>query len=120
MQHLVGNACSNCPFTRLFSGFTHLSTNKFVQVLLALFAVDDYTGFEITQLLELPQPWSIIITWGVVLPLVFLVASALTNLVLKDALILKVQPLAPAPLLHWTALAAVQTCARVACSPALE
>ena len=67
------------------------------QVLLALFAVDDYTGFEITTLLELPQPWSIIIVWGVVLPVVFLVASALTNFVLKDALILKVL----AACLHW-------------------
>ena len=62
------------------------------QVLLFLFAVDDYTGFEITQLLELPQPWSIIVVWGLVLPLVFLAASALTNLVLKDGLILKVDP----------------------------
>lgn len=63
-----------------------------MQVLLALFAFDDFTGFKVTQLLELPQPWSIIIVWGVVLPGVFLAASALTNLVLKDALILKVVP----------------------------
>ena len=60
------------------------------QVLLALFAFDDYTGFQVTQLLELPQPWSIIVVWGLVLPLIFLAASALTNIVLKDALILKV------------------------------
>ena len=61
-----------------------------LQVLLALFAFDDYTGFQVTQLLELPQPWSIIIVWGLVLPGIFLAASALTNIVLKDALILKV------------------------------
>lgn len=61
-------------------------------MLLALFAFDDYTGFKVTQLLELPQPWSIIIVWGIVLPSIFLAASALTNIVLKDALILKVLP----------------------------
>ena len=61
-----------------------------LQVLLCLFAFDDLTGFKVTQLLELPQPWSIIVVWGVVLPGVFLAASALTNIVLKDALILKV------------------------------
>ena len=52
--------------------------------------MDDITGFRITQVLELPQPWGIIVTWGVVLPLVFLVASTLTNLVFKDGLILQV------------------------------
>ena len=63
-----------------------------VQTLLALFSVDDITGFRITQVLELPQPWGILITWGVVLPLVFLIASALTNAVFKDGLILQVAP----------------------------
>ncbi|KAK9801394.1 hypothetical protein WJX73_005958 [Symbiochloris irregularis] len=68
---------------------TALNIPNVVLVLLTLFAVDDYTGFEITQLMELPQPWSIIVVWGLVLPVVFLVASAITNIVLKDALILK-------------------------------
>lgn len=68
---------------------TALNLPNVVLVLLALFAFDDYTGFKVTQLLELPQPWSIIIVWGIVLPSIFLAASALTNIVLKDALILK-------------------------------
>ena len=60
------------------------------QVLLALFSIDDITGFKITQVLELPQPAGILVTWGAVLPLVFLIASALTNLVFKDGVILNV------------------------------
>ena len=61
-----------------------------VQTLVLLFSVDDLTGFEITYLLELPQPWGIFVVWGLVLPLVYIVASSLTNLVLRDFLILKV------------------------------
>jgi hypothetical protein len=63
-----------------------------VQTLILLFSVDDLTGFEITYLLELPQPWGIFVVWGLVLPLVYIVSSSLTNLVLKDFLILKVSP----------------------------
>ena len=63
-----------------------------VQTLILLFSVDDLTGFEITYLLELPQPWGIFVVWGLVLPLVYIVSSSLTNLVLKDLLILKVSP----------------------------
>jgi hypothetical protein len=55
----------------------------------ALFSVDDLTGFEITKFLELPQPYGIIAVWGVALPALFVLSSSLTNLVLKDALILK-------------------------------
>ena len=61
-----------------------------VQTLVLLFSVDDLTGFEITYLLELPQPWGIFVVWGLVLPLVYILASSLTNLVLRDFLILKV------------------------------
>jgi hypothetical protein len=60
-----------------------------VTVLLALFALDDLTGFEVTQLMELPQPFGILVVWGVVLPAVYVVANAITNLVFKDALVLK-------------------------------
>ena len=63
------------------------------QTLILLFSVDDLTGFEITYLLELPQPWGIFVVWGLVLPLVYIVASSLTNLVLRDFLILKVSRL---------------------------
>lgn len=62
-----------------------------LQVLGALFSVDDLTGFEITKFLELPQPYGIFAVWGIVLPAIFLLSTALTNLVLKDGLILKVR-----------------------------
>lgn len=48
------------------------------------------TGFEITKFLELPQPYGIIAVWGLALPALFVLSSSLTNLVLKDGLILKV------------------------------
>ena len=85
-----------------------------MQTLILLFSVDDLTGFEITYLLELPQPWGIFVVWGLVLPLVYIVASSLTNLVLSDFLILKVsrssQP-STAHLLHCNvALAVVLRC----------
>lgn len=53
-----------------------------------VFFLDDITGFEITYLLELPEPYSFLFTWFIVLPVTFLIAQSLTNLALKDALIL--------------------------------
>jgi DNA-directed RNA polymerase subunit RPC12/RpoP len=61
-------------------------------VLVALglvFFLDDLTGFEITYLLELPEPYSFLFTWFIVLPTTYLIARSLTNVILKDALILK-------------------------------
>ncbi|XP_024524487.1 PGR5-like protein 1B, chloroplastic [Selaginella moellendorffii] len=57
--------------------------------LLVVFFLDDLTGFEITYLLELPEPYGFIFTWSVVLPATFFAARFITNLVFKDALILK-------------------------------
>lgn len=60
-------------------------------VLIALgvvFFLDDITGFEITFLLELPEPYSFIFTWFVVLPTTYLIAQAITNFVFRDFLIL--------------------------------
>ncbi|CAM6089094.1 unnamed protein product [Calypogeia fissa] len=54
-----------------------------------VFFLDDVTGFEITYLLELPEPYSFLFTWFIVLPITYLIAQSLTNIVLKDALILK-------------------------------
>jgi len=68
-----------------------------VQTLGALFSVDDLTGFEITKFLELPQPYGILVVWGLVLPSIYVLATSLTNLVLKDGLILKVPTLKPYP-----------------------
>ncbi len=58
----------------------------------ALFSIDDITGFEITKLLELPEPYGIIVVWGLVLPVVFILTNALTGFAFRDALILKVSP----------------------------
>lgn len=54
-----------------------------------VFFLDDLTGFEITYLLELPEPYSFIVTWFVVLPVTYLIAQSITNAILKDFLILK-------------------------------
>lgn len=44
------------------------------------------------QAIELPQPLGIIFLWAVLLPGLFIVANALTQLAFKDALIIKVFP----------------------------
>ena len=59
----------------------------------ALFAADDLTGFEITKLVELPEPIGILVVWGFVLPLVYVIASGITGAVIRDPLILR----APCP-----------------------
>ncbi|XP_044484450.1 PGR5-like protein 1A, chloroplastic [Mangifera indica] len=53
------------------------------------FFLDDLTGFEITYLLELPEPFSFIFTWFAAVPLIVYLATSLTKLILKDFLILK-------------------------------
>ena len=53
--------------------------------------MDDLTGFEITKAVELPEPFGIIVLWGLVLPALFIFANAVTQLAFKDALILKVR-----------------------------
>ncbi|CAL8460669.1 g199 [Coccomyxa elongata] len=68
---------------------TLLNLPAAVLTLVVLFSIDDLTGFEITKLVELPEPFGIFVVWGFVLPLTYIVSSSLTNLVLKDFLILK-------------------------------
>ncbi|XP_030476140.1 PGR5-like protein 1A, chloroplastic [Syzygium oleosum] len=53
------------------------------------FFLDDITGFEITYLLELPEPFSFIFTWFAAVPLLVWLALSLTNVIVKDSLILK-------------------------------
>ena len=62
----------------------------FVQTLLALFALDDFTGFQITNLVELPEPYGIIFLWGAVFPALFIFVASITNFIFKDNLILQV------------------------------
>ena len=56
-----------------------------------VFSVDDLTGFEITKIIELPEPYGIVALWGVLLPTIYVLAASITNLVFKDALILTVR-----------------------------
>nr|XP_004515785.1 PGR5-like protein 1A, chloroplastic [Cicer arietinum] len=53
------------------------------------FFLDDLTGFEITYLLELPEPFSFIFTWFAAVPLIVYLAQSLTNAIIKDFVILK-------------------------------
>ncbi|QCD81203.1 hypothetical protein DEO72_LG2g1528 [Vigna unguiculata] len=53
------------------------------------FFLDDLTGFEITYLLELPEPFSFIFTWFAAVPLIVWIALNLTNAIVKDFVILK-------------------------------
>ncbi|KAH9621216.1 hypothetical protein KSS87_016654 [Heliosperma pusillum] len=53
------------------------------------FFLDDLTGFEITLLLELPEPFSFIFTWFAALPAILWSSQAITKLIVKDFLILK-------------------------------
>ncbi|KAK9147658.1 hypothetical protein Scep_006415 [Stephania cephalantha] len=62
-----------------------------VVALLLFFFLDDLTGFEITYLLELPEPFSFIFTWFAALPLIFWLSQVFTNAIVKDFLILKGQ-----------------------------
>ncbi|XP_057775671.1 PGR5-like protein 1A, chloroplastic [Salvia miltiorrhiza] len=52
------------------------------------FFLDDITGFEITYLLELPEPLSFLFTWFAALPLIVWLSFTLTNAIVKDVLIL--------------------------------
>eukprot|EP00891_Asterochloris_glomerata_P000499 jgi/Astpho2/499/Aster-03540 len=70
---------------------TALNIPAAVGVLLALFLLDDFTGFQITNLLELPEPYGIVFTWGAVLPVVFVFVASITNFIFKDNLILRGQ-----------------------------
>lgn len=68
---------------------TFLNLPAVLLVLGALFSVDDLTGFEITKAISLPEPLGIIFLWAVLLPGLFILANALTQLAFKDALIMK-------------------------------
>lgn len=62
-------------------------------VLGLVFAVDYSTGFGLTKVIELPAPYGVVLLWGLLLPSLFVVAYALTQVGFKDNFILK----APCP-----------------------
>ncbi|GMH45776.1 hypothetical protein BSKO_13739 [Bryopsis sp. KO-2023] len=70
---------------------TLLNIPAVVLVLSGVFLLDDITGFQLTALIELPKPWGALVLWGVVLPACFVLSQQLTNIVLRDGLILKGQ-----------------------------
>ncbi|XAR70366.1 hypothetical protein NMG60_11027199 [Bertholletia excelsa] len=53
------------------------------------FFLDDLTGFEITYLLELPEPFSFIFTWFAAVPVLLWLSNSLTKIIVKDFLILR-------------------------------
>ncbi|XP_027362409.1 PGR5-like protein 1A, chloroplastic isoform X2 [Abrus precatorius] len=53
------------------------------------FFLDDLTGFEISYLLKLPEPFSFIFTWFAAVPLIVWLAQSITSAIVKDFLILK-------------------------------
>ncbi|KAL2624283.1 hypothetical protein R1flu_008528 [Riccia fluitans] len=68
---------------------TFLNVPAALVALTLVFFLDDLTGFEITYLLELPEPYSFLFTWFILLPVTYLIAQTLTNVIVKDPLILK-------------------------------
>lgn len=58
-------------------------------VLAVMFGADYLSGFEITKAIELPPPLGIGLLWGFVLPAAYVLSNSITNILLKDALILK-------------------------------
>ncbi|PNH08831.1 PGR5-like protein 1B, chloroplastic [Tetrabaena socialis] len=58
-------------------------------VLGVTFALDYATGFGVTNLIELPAPYGVVLLWGLLLPSLFVVAYTLTQVGFRDNLILK-------------------------------
>ncbi|XP_057449915.1 PGR5-like protein 1A, chloroplastic [Lotus japonicus] len=53
------------------------------------FFLDDVTGFEINSLIEIPEPYSFILTWFAAVPFIVWLAQSITNAIINDFLILK-------------------------------
>ncbi|KAK4260506.1 hypothetical protein QN277_003607 [Acacia crassicarpa] len=53
------------------------------------FFFDELTGFEVSNLIDIPEPLGFILTWFAAVPFILWLAQALTNAVVKDSLILK-------------------------------
>ncbi|KAK6935300.1 hypothetical protein RJ641_035455, partial [Dillenia turbinata] len=70
-------------------GLTMSTTIGPFTVACRFFFLDDLTGFEITYLLELPEPFSFIFTWFAAVPLIVWLSQSFTNFIVKDFLILK-------------------------------
>eukprot|EP00899_Mesostigma_viride_P024487 jgi/Mesvir1/5222/Mv15351-RA.1 len=68
---------------------TLLNLPAAVVTLAAVFVVDDLTDFGITYLVELPEPWSFLFTWGLVIPITYVLSTNVTRFVFQNPLILQ-------------------------------
>ncbi|KAH1267490.1 PGR5-like protein 1A, chloroplastic [Glycine soja] len=53
------------------------------------FFLDDVTGFEISYLIKIPEPFSFILTWFAAIPFILWLAQSITRAIVQDFLILK-------------------------------
>ncbi|TKY70888.1 PGR5 protein 1A [Spatholobus suberectus] len=53
------------------------------------FFLDDLTGFEVSYLIKIPEPYSFILTWFAAIPFIVWLAQSITRAIVKDFLILK-------------------------------
>lgn len=67
---------------------TALNIPAALGVLAVIFVIDYLTGYKITSLVELPEPYGIVAVWGLVLPTTLVFSTAITNLIFQDFLIL--------------------------------
>ena len=68
-----------------------LSLANKVQVLGAMFSIDNLTGVELWKpILQLPQPYGLVVIYALVLPLVYVLSNSIANFFFRDALILRV------------------------------
>jgi len=72
-----------------YAKMTLLNMPGVLIVLGVMYGADFLSGFELTAAIELPPPLGIGLLWGIVLPAAFVLSSSITNILLRDALILK-------------------------------
>jgi len=59
-------------------------------VILGLFVGADFlTGYQLSTIVQLPPPYGVAVLWGLILPATFVLSTSITNVVLRDNLILK-------------------------------
>lgn len=68
---------------------TLLNVPSVLLVLGFVFAADYASGFALTGLIELPAPYGVVLLWGLLLPSIFVIAYALTQIGFRDNLILR-------------------------------
>jgi hypothetical protein len=72
-----------------YARMTALNLPGALLALAACFLLDDVSGFKISELVELPEPYGFAAVWFAVLPAIYFVSAKFTGAVLKDSLVLK-------------------------------